>query len=162
MFEFEPDRVYLTESGYRQLEAELKRLQTVERARIANEFRAYKEHGEFSSEDTELESLKSELAFVEARILELRNVLQNAIIVREADIPTDRVGVGSFVTVEEVDTHTRKQFRIVGAMEADPEHQKLSYQAPVARALIGHQEGDEVEVVLPKGTVRYRIMKIEK
>jgi len=162
MFEFEPDRVYLTESGYRQLEAELKRLQTVERARIANEFRAYKEHGEFSSEDTELESLKSELAFVEARILELRNVLQNAIIVRDADIPTDRVGVGSVVTIEEVDTGARKQFRIVGAMEADPEHQRLSYQAPVARALIGHQEGDEVDVTLPKGTVRYRIVKIEK
>lgn len=162
MFEFEPDRVYLTESGYRQLEAELKRLQTVERARIADEFRAYKEHGEFSSEDTELESLKSELAFVEARILELRNVLQNAIIVREADIPTDRVGVGSVVTIEEVDTGTRKQFRIVGAMEADPERQKLSYQAPVARALIGHQEGDEVAVTLPKGTIRYRIVKIEK
>jgi len=162
MFEFEPDRIYLTESGYRQLEAELKRLQTVERARIADEFRAYKEHGEFSSEDTELESLKSELAYVEARILELRNVLQNAVIVREADIPTDRVGVGSVVTIEEVDTGTQKQFRIVGAMEADPEHQKLSYQAPVARALIGHRKGDVVEVTLPKGTVRYRIVNIEK
>ncbi len=162
MFEFEPDRVYLTESGYRQLEAELKRLQTVERARIADEFRAYKEHGEFSSEDTELESLKSELAYVEARILELRNVLQNAIIVREADIPTDRVGVGSVVTIEEVDTGARKQFRVVGAMEADPEKGKLSYQAPIARALMGHQVGDEVEVILPKGTVRYRIVQIEK
>ncbi|GBC93179.1 Transcription elongation factor GreA [bacterium HR15] len=162
MFDFEPDRIYLTESGYRQLEAELKRLQTVERARIAEEFRVYKEHGEFSSEDTELESLKSELAFVEARILELRNVLQNAIIVREADIPTDRVGIGSVVTIEEVDTGARKQFRIVGAMEADPEQQKLSYQAPVARALLGHREGEEVEVTLPKGTVHYRIVKIEK
>ncbi|MEN3001399.1 MAG: transcription elongation factor GreA [Armatimonadota bacterium] len=162
MLEFEPDRIYLTESGYRQLEAELKRLQTVERARIAEEFRAYKEHGEFSSEDTELESLKSELAYVEARIQELRNVLQNAIIVREVDIPTDRVGVGSLVTIEEVGTGVRKQFRVVGAMEADPEHQKLSYQAPVVRPLIGHQEGDEVEVTLPKGTVRYRIVKIEK
>lgn len=162
MLEFEPDRIYLTESGYRQLEAELKRLQTVERARIAEEFRAYKEHGEFSSEDTELESLKSELAYVEARIQELRNVLQNAIIVREADIPTDRVGVGSVVTIEEVGTGVRKQFRVVGAMEADPEHQKLSYQAPVVRPLIGHQEGDEVEVTLPRGTVRYRIVKIEK
>ncbi len=162
MFEFEPDQVYLTESGYRQLEAELKRLQTVERARIADEFRAYKEHGEFSSEDTELESLKSELAYVEARIMELRNVLQNAIIVREADIPTDRVGVGSMVTIEEVESGTRKQFRIVGAMEADPENHKLSYQAPLARALIGHQVGDEVEVTMPKGTFRYRILSIEK
>jgi transcription elongation factor GreA len=162
MIEFEPDRIYLTEEGYRQLEAELKRLQTVERARIAEEFRAYKEHGEFSSEDTELESLKSELAYVEARILELRNVLQNAIIVRNEDIPTDRVGVGSLVTVEEVHTGTRKQFRIVGTMEADPEQHKLSYQAPVGRALLGHQVGEVVEVVLPKGTFHYRIVSIEK
>ena len=64
MTHFEPDRIYLTEAGFRQLESELRRLQTVERMRIAEAFRAHKEHGEFSAEDAELEILKSDQAYV--------------------------------------------------------------------------------------------------
>ena len=93
MTHFEPDRIYLTETGFRQLEAELRRLQTVERTRIAEAFRAHKEHGEFSAEDAELEILKSDQAYVETRIQELRAILQSATIVREQDIPTDYEGL---------------------------------------------------------------------
>lgn len=157
---FEQDKIYLTEEGYRHLEAELRRLQTVERARIAEEFRAHKEHGEFSPEDTELETLKNEQAYIESRIQEIRGLLQSATIVRNEDIPTDYVGIGSTVEVEEVETGERKQFRIVGAMEADPEHGKLSYLAPLASALIGYKVGDTVTVHLPKGEAHYKILRI--
>ncbi|MFQ3610840.1 MAG: transcription elongation factor GreA [Fimbriimonadales bacterium] len=159
---FEADRVYLTDEGFRHLEAELRRLQTVERARIAEEFRAHKEHGEFSPEDTELESLKNEQAYVESRIQEIKNILQSATIVRAEDIPTDYVGIGSLVTVEETETGTERQFRIVGAMEADPEQHKISYQSPIARALIGYKKGDVVEAHLPKGVSHFRIVDIRK
>ena len=74
MTHFEPDRIYLTEAGFRQLESELRRLQTVERMRIAEAFRAHKEHGEFSAEDAELEILKSDQAYVETRIQEIRAI----------------------------------------------------------------------------------------
>lgn len=159
---FEPDRIYLTEEGFRHLEAELRRLQTVERARIAEEFREHKEHGEFSPEDTELETLKNEQLYLESRIQEIRGILQSATIIREQDIPSDYVGIGSQVTIEDIETHEQKQFRIVGAMEADPEHGRLSYKAPIASALIGYKVGDVVEVHLPKGTVRYKILNISK
>lgn len=159
---FEHDKIYLTEEGYRHLEAELRRLQTVERARIAEEFRAHKEHGEFSPEDTELESLKNEQAYVESRIQEIRSLLQSATIIRQEDIPSDYVGIGSQVEVVEVDTGEQKQFRIVGAMEADPEKGKLSYLAPLASALIGYKVGDVVTVHLPKGEARYKIVSISK
>ncbi|MER3402953.1 MAG: transcription elongation factor GreA [Armatimonadota bacterium] len=159
---FEQDKIYLTEEGYRRLEAELRRLQTVERARIAEEFRAHKEHGEFSPEDTELESLKNEQAYVESRIQEIRSLLQSATIIRQEDIPSDYVGIGSRVEVVEVDTGEQKQFRIVGAMEADPENGKLSYLAPLASALIGYKVGDVVTVHLPKGEAHYKIVSISK
>jgi transcription elongation factor GreA len=162
MTHFEPDRIYLTEEGFRQLEAELRRLQTVERMRIAEAFRAHKEHGEFSAEDAELEILKSDQAYVETRIQEIRAILQSATIVREQDIPSDYVGIGSYVTIEELPSGERREFQIVGAMEADPEHHKLSYQAPLASALIGYKVGNEVEVHLPRGTVRVRIVDIRK
>ncbi len=162
MTHFEPDRIYLTEEGFKHLESELRRLQTVERTRIAEAFRAHKEHGEFSSEDTELESLKNDQAYVESRIQEIRGILQSATIIREQDIPTDYVGVGSQVKVEDVNTGEQREFRIVGATEADPEHHKLSYQAPLASALIGYKVGDEVNVHLPKGDVRLRILEIRK
>lgn len=162
MTHFEPDRIYLTEEGFKHLEAELRRLQTVERMRIAEAFRAHKEHGEFSSEDTELESLKNDQAYVESRIQEIRAILQSATIVREEDIPTDYVGIGSYVKIQEVNTGEQREFRIVGATEADPEHHKLSYQAPIASALIGYKVGDEVSVHLPKGDARFRILEIRK
>ncbi len=162
MTHFEPDRIYLTEEGFKHLESELRRLQTVERMRIAEAFRAHKEHGEFSAEDTELESLKSDQAYVESRIQEIRGILQSATIIREQDIPTDYVGVGSYVKVEDVHTGEPREFRIVGATEADPEHHKVSYQAPLASALIGYKVGDEVTVHLPKGDVRLRILEIRK
>lgn len=162
MTHFEPDRIYLTEEGFKHLEAELRRLQTVERMRIAEAFRAHKEHGEFSAEDTELESLKNDQAYVESRIQEIRAILQSATIVREADIPTDYVGIGSYVKIEDVNTGEQRAFRIVGATEADPEHHKLSYQAPIASALIGYKVGDEVEIQLPKGSARFRILEIRK
>lgn len=158
----EQDKIYLTEEGYRHLEAELRRLQTVERARIAEEFRMHKEHGEFSPEDTEIESLKSEQALIESRIQEIRGLLQSATIIRYEDTPSDYVGIGSFVEVEEIDTQERKQFRIVGAMEADPENAKLSYLAPLASALIGYKVGDVVTVKLPKGEAHYKILSISK
>ncbi|GIV10041.1 MAG: transcription elongation factor GreA [Fimbriimonadales bacterium] len=162
MMHFEPERIYLTEEGFKHLESELRRLQTVERMRIAEAFRAHKEHGEFSAEDTELESLKSDQAYVESRIQEIRGLLQSATIVREHDIPTEYVGIGSYVTVEDVNTGEQREFRIVGVTEADPEHHKLSYQAPIAHALIGYKVGDEVSVHLPKGEVRLRILAIRK
>ncbi|MDM7460124.1 MAG: transcription elongation factor GreA [bacterium] len=162
MTHFEPDRIYLTEEGFKHLESELRRLQTVERMRIAEAFRAHKEHGEFSAEDTELESLKSDQAYVESRIQEIRGILQSATIIREQDIPTDYVGVGSYVKVEDVHAGEQREFRIVGATEADPEHHKVSYQAPLASALIGYKVGDEVTVHLPKGDVRLRILEIRK
>ncbi len=162
MTHFEPDRIYLTEEGFKHLESELRRLQTVERMRIAEAFRAHKEHGEFSAEDTELESLKNDQAYVESRIQQIRAILQSATIIRPEDVPTDYVGIGSYVKIQDVNTGEEREFRIVGATEADPEQHKLSYQAPIASALIGYKVGDEVSVHLPKGEARFRILEINK
>lgn len=155
------DRVYLTEEGYHRLDAELKHLMTVERARIAEQFRENKEHGEFG-EDSEFEELKSEQAYVEGRIKELKNLLQRAIVIRPEDVQTDQVSVGTKVKIQNVETGDKKEFRVVGALESDPEAGMISYLSPLADALMGHQKGDVVEAHLPKGVVKYKVLSIGK
>ncbi|MEO0248883.1 MAG: transcription elongation factor GreA [candidate division WOR-3 bacterium] len=157
----EEDRLYLTEEGYRRLEAELKHLTTVERHRIAEQFRESKEHGEFG-EDSEFEELKSEQAYVEGRIQDLKMILQRATVVREEDVPVDHVGVGSRVLLEDVDTKERKEIRIVGAAEADPSNGLVSYLAPLGEALLDHRVGDVVEVKRPHGKACYKVLAISK
>lgn len=151
----------LTASGLKKIQEELEHLRTVNRKAVADRIRESKEFGELS-ENTEYEEAKTEQAFVEGRILELKRVLQNAYVVQEDEIPTDHVGVGSKVTVKEMKTKEEWEFTIVGSVEADPAEDRISNESPVGEALIDKKVGDVIDVLVPEGTAKYKIIKISK
>ncbi len=155
------DVVVLTPSGYARIESELERLRTVERREVAERIRESKQFGEFS-ENAEYEDAKIAQAFVEGRIGELRRVLQHAQVLEEAEIPTDTIGIGSVVTVLEVEADEEWEFTLVGSIESDPDHDRISDASPVGLALFGKKVGDEVRIAVPDGFTRYRVLRITK
>src|SRR5437773_3194980 len=115
-------QLVLTAQGYAKIERELERLRTVDRREVAERIRDSKQFGEFA-ENAEYEDAKMEQAFVEGRIQDLKRILQVAQILREEDIPTDVVGIGSIVTVHEMGTKGEDwELRLVGSVESDPDN----------------------------------------
>jgi transcription elongation factor GreA len=155
------DVVVLTPGGYARIEQELERLRTIERREVAERIRESKQFGEFS-ENAEYEDAKIAQAFVEGRIGELRRILQHAQVLDESDIPVDTIGIGSVVTVLDVDADEEWQFTLVGSIESDPDNDRISDESPVGLALFGKKVGDEVSIAVPDGRIRYRVLRISK
>ena len=153
--------IVLTQDGFRKIEQELEHLRTVHRREVADRIRDSKQFGELS-ENSEYEDAKTEQAFVEGRILELKRVLQNAHVIDEDEIRTDVVGIGSKVMVRDMETEDEWGFTIVGSVEADPSKDRISNESPVGEALIDKKVGDMVDVETPAGIVKYKIVKIGK
>lgn len=153
--------IVLTADGLKRIELELEHLRTVHRREVADRIRESKSFGEFS-ENSEYEDAKTEQAFVEGRILELKHILANAEVVRESDIPTDMVGVGSKVTVRDLETDDEWEYTIVGSVEADPSEDRISNESPVGESLMEKKVGEIIEVDVPAGTAKYEIIKIGK
>lgn len=158
----EEDALFLTEEGYHKIEADLHEMSTVRRHEVAERIRDSREHGEFGDDNSEFEDAKFDQAMLEARIQELRQILAIATVIRPEDIPTNVVGVGSIVTVKDLDHNDSFDLILVGPMEADPDNDKISHQSPVGEALYGSKVGDTVEVEVPAGKVRYQVKKIRK
>ncbi len=149
---------FLTPEGLKKLEEELEYFRTVRRQEVAQRLRSVLEEQDIL-ENAEYEDAKNEQAFVEGRILTLEDILRNVAIIEEGG-PTDRVGIGSRVTVAEEDGEP-ETYHIVGSVEADPKRGRVSNQSPLGRALLGHRVGDEVIVDVPDGVLRFRITAIQ-
>ncbi|MCK4452476.1 MAG: transcription elongation factor GreA [Anaerolineae bacterium] len=149
---------FLTPEGLKKLEEELEYFRTVRRQEVAQRLRAVLEEQDIL-ENAEYEDAKNEQAFVEGRILTLEDILRNVAIIEEGG-PTDRVGIGSRVTVAEEDGEP-ETYHIVGSVEADPKRGRVSNQSPLGKALLGHRVGDEVIVNVPDGVLRFRITAIQ-
>ena len=150
--------VPLTKEGLEKLQKELEHLLTVRRAELAQRIHDAKEL--VGAQNTpEYEDARNEQAFVEGRILELENVIQNAVIIEEAH-DRQRVSLGATVTVLN-HKGQREQYTIVGSAEADPKAGKISNESPVGAALLGKAVGDEVLVNAPAGTLRWTIVQID-
>ena len=151
----------LTTGGLKKIQAELDHLRTVHRKEVADRIRDSKEFGELS-ENSEYEDAKTEQAFVEGRILELKRILLNAHVVEEEEIQTDVVGIGSKVGVRDLETKDEWDYTIVGSVEADPTEDRISNESPVGEALMDKKVGDIIEVEVPAGMAKYEIVKISK
>ena len=149
---------FLTPEGLKKLEEELEYFRTVRRQEVAQRLRAVLEEQDIL-ENAEYEDAKNEQAFVEGRILTLEDILRNVAIIEEGG-PTDRVGIGSRVTVAEDDGEP-ETYHIVGSVEADPKRGRVSNQSPLGKALLGHRVGDEVIVNIPDGVICFRITAIQ-
>lgn len=151
----------LTPEGVHKLEQELHTLKTVRRREIADRIKQAIAFGDLS-ENSEYDEAKNEQAFIEGRIVTLENMLKNAKVIDDEDIRTDVVGVGSIVRLLDVEFDEEITYTIVGSAEADPSKNKISNESPVGSAIIGKKKGSEVDVSVPDGVLKFKILEISK
>ena len=157
----QPKKNIMTYEGIKKLEEELEYLKTVRRKEITEKIKVALGYGDLS-ENSEYDEAKNDQAFNEGRIIQLENMLKNAVVVDESEIPTDKVSVGSIVKVMDYEFDEEVEYAIVGSAEADPMNFKISNESPVGSALLGKKVGDVVEVTVPSGVSKFEILEIRR
>ncbi|MCX7287167.1 MAG: transcription elongation factor GreA [Rhodobacterales bacterium] len=152
------EKIPMTRRGYDALDAELKQLKTVDRPAIIRDIAEAREHGDLS-ENAEYHAAREKQGFIEGRVKELEGVLSKADIIDPTRLGGS-IKFGATVALADDDTGEQKTYQIVGETEADIENGLLNIRSPLARALIGKDEGDSVEVKTPGGTRSYEILSI--
>src|SRR3954463_10194359 len=152
--------VILTPEGYEKLKQQIEELETTKRREVADRIREAREFGDIT-ENSEYDDAKNEQALLEHRIARLKEQLRSAKVIDPKDIGTDVVSVGTRVRVKDVDHGDVDTYEIVGSAEADPANSRLSNESPVGRALIGRKKGETVDVSVPAGAIRLKIMDIK-
>lgn len=153
------EKIPMTPTGFAALEAELKHLKSVERPAIIEAIASARELGDLK-ENAEYHSAREKQGFIEGRIKELEGVLSLAEVIDPAKL-SGTIKFGAKVTLVDEDTDEEKTWQIVGEHEANIEKGLLNIKSPIARALIGKDEGDSVEVRTPGGEKSYEVLKIE-
>ena len=151
----------MTYEGVKKLETELDYLKTVKRKEITEKIKVALGYGDLS-ENSEYDEAKNDQAFTEGRILQLENMLKNAVVVDEADLPNDIVSVGTKVKVKDYEFDEEVEYLIVGSAEADPMNFKISNESPVGSALLGKKIGEVIEVIVPDGVNKFEILGISR
>ena len=152
--------VILTPEGLEKLKQEIEHLSTTRRREVAERIKEAREFGDIT-ENSEYDDAKNEQAMLEARIAQVEERLRSATVVDAKDVSTDVVQVGSVVNVKDEASGKTQKFTIVGSPEAKPP-ERLSYESPVGKAMLGHKRGETVSVQVPRGPARkFKITKIE-
>lgn len=149
---------YVTKEGLAKLIKERENLEKVERPEVIERIRRAKELGDLS-ENAEYHDARESQSFIEGRVLELKEMINNAVLIQDNIGNSKAVQVGSTVKVKIAGIE--KDFTIVGPSEADPLNGLISNESPLGATFIGHKKGEEVEVATPKGKVKYKILKIK-
>lgn len=157
----EEKEVILTQEGHDNLEKELNYLKTEKRAEIAEKIKVALGFGDLS-ENSEYDEAKNAQAENEGKIAELENKIRYAKIIDESEIDTKTVQVGNIVKIYDEEFDEEITYTIVGSTEVDLAKNKISNESPVGAALIGKKKNDVVEVKVPAGTVKYKILSITK
>jgi len=152
--------VILTPEGYEKLKQEIEHLSNDKRREVAERIRIAREFGDIA-ENAEYDDAKNEQMLLEHRIATLEERLRHARVIDKKDIPKDVVSVGSTVKLRDVDAKQTVEYRIVGSAEANPAENKLSNESPVGKAIMGKKKGETVEVVAPRGSLKYKILEIK-
>lgn len=152
------EKIPLTRAGFDKLDAELKHLKTVERPTIIRAIAEAREHGDLS-ENAEYHSAKEKQSFIEGRVKELEGVISLADVIDVSKL-SGAIKFGAHVTLVDEDTDKETTYQVVGEYEADIENGRLNMKSPIARALIGKEEGDSVEVRTPGGVKSYEVLSI--
>ena len=152
------EKIPMTPAGYAALDAELKNLRAVERPAIISAIAEAREHGDLS-ENAEYHSAREKQSFIEGRIKELEGLIGLAQVIDPKTL-SGAIKFGATVGLIDEDTEEEKTYQIVGEPEANIEKGLLNMNSPLARALIGKEEGDSVEVKTPGGSKDYEIVKV--
>ena len=155
------DDVILTQGGYEKLKEQLRILKSVKRIEVAKQLEVARAHGDLR-ENAEYDTAKEAKAQLESRIRTLEEKLMRAKVVDVTNAPTDKVYFGTTVELKNKKTGDNVSFTFVAEDEADISKGKLSIQSPIGKALLGHQQGETVEVKVPAGIIPYEILKISR
>lgn len=153
------EKIPLTRTGHTALSDELKSLKSVERPAVIRAIAEAREHGDLS-ENAEYHAARERQSFIEGRVKELEAILSRADVIDPSKL-SGTIKFGATVKLVDEDTDEEKTYQIVGEPEADIEKGLLNIKSPLARALIGKDEGDSVEVNTPGGTKGYEVLSVE-
>ncbi len=150
---------YFTEEGYQKLKQEIDRLEKYIKHDIAREIAAAREHGDLR-ENAEYEAARQKQANYMAKLGQLQERFMHARVIRKEELPADIVTLGKRVHIRDTESGEEDTYVILGEGETDLDQGIISYQSPLARALMNHKVGDVVEVSLPRGVCKYEILHI--
>ncbi len=150
-----------TPDGYKELVEELNYLKTVRREEIKNDIAVARSFGDLS-ENAEYDEARNEQARTEARIKELEDLIENAVVVDETEIDTSVVSLGSIVLVRDEADGEEFEYSLVGSNEANPLIGKISDQSPIGKSLMGTKEGSLVHVDAPAGTITLKVLSVSR
>ncbi len=154
-------QIIVSNEGLKKLQQELEHLKTVKRREVAQAIQKARAYGDLS-ENSEYDEAKNEQAEIEGKIAHLEETLENAIVLDDAELGTDKVNVGNKVKVHNIDTDEDCEYKIVSTTEADPIMGLISDDSPLGKSLIGQRKGDSINVETPMGVVKYTITDISK
>ena len=155
------DKLPITKAGELKLSEQLHHLKTKDRIEISQAIADARAHGDLK-ENAEYHAAKEEQGFLESKIQEIEHALANAQVIDVKDIPeTGRVVFGSTIDLYDVNNKKSLTYKIVGNLESDPESGSISIQTPIARGLLGKNEGDEVTISTPAGDIVLEIEKVK-
>lgn len=154
-------KIILTEQGYKDLEEEMQNLKVVRRKEVAEKIKEARAQGDLS-ENAEYDAAKEEQAEIEARILQIENMLRNADVIAEKGGKKGVINLGSTVKIYDEEFDEEVTYTIVGSTESDPVEGKISNESPIGKGLIGHKKNDVIEVETPDGIIKIKVLEIIK
>lgn len=155
------EKIYLKRESYEKLRHELHYLKAVKRKELSQEIGEAREKGDIS-ENAEYDAAKEAQALNEKKIHELENKLARVEIVDESRIPKDKVSIGSVVRIRDVEQNIEEQYTLVSEVEADFSEGKISVNSPIGKGLLGFRKDDVVEIPIPAGILKYKILEITR
>ena len=150
----------MTLEGKKKLEDELEEYRLKRRPEVIKRIKIARSYGDLS-ENSEYESAKDEQAMVESRIAQIENMLQYDEIIDNEEVDKDEVSMGRTITIQELPDEEPEEYQIVGESESDPFNGKISNESPMAKGLLGHKVGEVVDVDVPNGTIKLKIIKVD-
>ncbi len=153
------NKTVVSAEGMRKMEEKLQYLINVRRVEVAEQISIARGFGDLS-ENAEYDEAKNEQSRLEGEIVELENAIRTAIVIDDENVSTDSVNVGTTVRVLYVEDDEEEEYAIVGARESDPMNNRISNECPIGAALLGHKEGEIVNVESPDGTIPLKILEI--
>lgn len=153
------DRIPMTRDGYDKLKSELDRLRNVEMIEVTKRVATAREMGDLS-ENAEYHAAREDQGILQARINDMSDRLSRAVIVDPSSLPKDTVVFGSKVRVMDLDVDEEETYELVGPGQENPDNGRILSTSPIGQGLIGRKKGETVEIQVPRGTIRFKVLEI--
>jgi len=154
------EEVILTKEGLQKLQDELDDLKYVKRRELAERIKVAISYGDLK-ENSEYHSAKEEQGFMETRVIILERMLKNARVIESDQLSMDKVQIGCTVILNDIEFAEKLEYKIVGAAEADVNENKISYESPLGKELLGKSVGSIISVEAPMGVIKYELLEIK-